>query len=207
MVWKTPRAVRQLSGSEEKGDIDPCLSLQLCPSRLGSLLFLESKAVQRPRPSAYHCPRTWLVAGGGRVRGLGCLADEEKPHTSLWKEGTEQGRPVHDPHPWHRPRHGHRGSQAKAQFIYTCPTAHDLGLEDRSWGEGLKATEDSAGVQGKRDGGQEGSLQCPPRAPMYPRAEAEMQSHSGFGLGYSKSNESSQSGHAQGHASNNGHAH
>lgn len=98
-------------------------------------------------------------------------------------------------------------SQAKAQFIYTCPTAHDLGLEDRSRGEGLKATEDSAGVQGKRDGGQEGSLQCPPRAPMYPRAEAEMQSRSGFGLGYSKSNESSQSGHAQGHASNNGHAH
>lgn len=118
LVWKTPRAVRQLSGSEEKGDIDPCLSLQLCPSRLGSLLFLESKAVQRPRPSAYHCPRTWLVGGGGRVRGLGCLADEEKPHTSLQKEGTEQGRPVHDPHPWHRPRHGHRVPSQSPVYLH-----------------------------------------------------------------------------------------
>ena len=50
-------------------------------------------------------------------------------------------------------------------------------------------------------------FQCPPRAPTYPHAEAEMPSRSGFGLGYSKSDEPSQSRHAQGHASNNGHAH
>lgn len=43
--------------------------------------------------------------------------------------------------------------------------------------------------------------------PTYPWAEAEVQSCSGFGLGYSKSDESSQSCHTQGHASNNGHAH
>lgn len=49
----------------------------------------------------------------------------------------------------------------------------------------------------------------PPQAPRHPWAEAEAEARSplGFGLGYSKSDESSQSRHAQGHPSNNGHAH
>lgn len=34
LVWKTPHAMRQLSGSEETGDINSGLSLQLCPSCL-----------------------------------------------------------------------------------------------------------------------------------------------------------------------------
>lgn len=51
-------------------------------------------------------------------------------------------------------------------------------------------------------------FQCPPWAPrVCPQAEAQTPSCSGFGLGYSKSDESSQSRHAQSHASNNGHAH
>ena len=64
------------------------------------------------------------------------------------------------------------------------------------------------GAGEERDGRGGGALfQCPPWAPTCPCTDAGMPSPSGFGLGHSKSDESSQSRHAQGHASNDGHAH
>lgn len=65
--------------------------------------------------------------------------------------------------------------------------------------------EDSDRVQEKGQRGWMGPSEYLSWAPTYPWAE--VQSHLGFGLGYSKSDESSQSCHTQGHASNNGHAH
>lgn len=64
LVWKTPHAERQLSGSEEM------VSLQLCPFRLWSLLFLRILHLGKghaPMPPAAAQGRGWARLGG--VRG------------------------------------------------------------------------------------------------------------------------------------------
>lgn len=83
-----------------------------------------------------------------------------------------------------------------------------------NWGQGqvlgerkLKATEDCEGVQKKGAAKRDGPLfgYCP-GAPAYPSARGR-DTVSGFALGYGQPDESSQSCHTEGHASNNGHAH
>lgn len=87
LVWKTPRAKRQLCGSEETGDINPGLSPQLFPSRLPSLLSPRIPAPCKghvPCPCVPMLPTTALGEGReGRVWALGSLADKGEPHTGL----------------------------------------------------------------------------------------------------------------------------
>lgn len=110
---------------------------------------------------------------------------------------------------WNPPlaQHGHSSSQAKA-VLFTLLLEHMVwGYWTCLWG---KEAERQRAVMGCRRDSKDGRVPplsvCPPEALTYPWAEAEVRSHSGFGLGHSKSDESSQARHAQGHASNNGHA-
>lgn len=86
LVWKTPRAKRQLSGSEEMGDINPGLSPQLCPSCLGSLLSPRIPGLcEAMSLAAYHAKDMALGEGEeGRVRGLGGSTDKGEPTPSAW---------------------------------------------------------------------------------------------------------------------------
>ena len=148
LVWKTPHAERQLSGSEEMGDVNSCLPLQLCPFHPWSLLFLRIL-----RPCRGHVPmlpaaaqgRGWAEAGEeGRESGLGSSADKGEPHTSL---GGRSRRAQSRESPCMTPTPGPNRTcpflntdtevpKPKPNFIYTHPKTHDLGLGDRSQGRG-----------------------------------------------------------------------
>lgn len=134
LEWKTPRAERQLSGSEETGDINPSLSLQLCPSHRLSLSLRILGLCEGH------------VAFGGekgrRAWDLGSSADKGEPHTSMKVIEEHRTGKDHALPPLLGPREPAPSStdtevpKLKPNFIYIHPKAHDLGLEDRSQGRG-----------------------------------------------------------------------
>lgn len=91
--WKSPRAERQLSGSEETRVVNPSLPLG-CPSRCWRL----SPRILGPRKGHVLCCLLLLkdmASGEGRKEGCGldCSVDKGDPHMGLeGKSKRAQGR-------------------------------------------------------------------------------------------------------------------
>lgn len=124
----------QLSGSEETGDINPSLSLQLCPSLLQLPLS--------PRILGLCKGHVALVEGR---KGVGSGQVYRQRRTPCQCGGNRRTRSRKGPRV--TPISGTKGTRpsfntdtevpkSKPNFIYTHPKAHDLGREDRSQGGG-----------------------------------------------------------------------
>lgn len=140
LVWKTPRAERQLSGSEETGAITPSLPLS-CVLPASSRCFLPGFWGHVPMLSATAQGRGFGGGGGRKGVGSGQLGGQRRAPHQPRGQGQESRKgphvtPTSGPNRIHPFLNADTVPKTKPNFIYTHPKAQDLGLKDRSQGRG-----------------------------------------------------------------------